>query len=197
MEASNHSSFTKVGFPTVETSASLLECYPPMLGGEVTETVGCTVGHDGSGSPGQPNAKQMARGRLGPIDQLKALLQPRKALKSSETTEDHILSILALRRARTEIFGTTLFAEPAWDALLELYAASLGARRMSVADIAIAIHVPESTAARWVAALVDHGLVEFHAGTEEFGASRLGLTEKGASQIKQLADRWRSAFLSI
>jgi DNA-binding MarR family transcriptional regulator len=112
-------------------------------------------------------------------------------------TEDHIISILILRRARDEIFGSSLFAEPAWDVLLELYAAGLGGRRMSLRDIALAIKIPESTAARWVAALADHGLVSAHADPNQPIMPWLALTERGAAQMKQLADHWRSAFLSI
>jgi DNA-binding MarR family transcriptional regulator len=112
-------------------------------------------------------------------------------------TEDHVVSILILRRAREEAFGSSLFAEPAWDVLLELYAAALGGRRMSLRDIAQAIKIPESSAARWVEALVDHGLVSSHADPDQLAVPWLTLTERGALQMQQLADRWRSAFLSI
>jgi DNA-binding IclR family transcriptional regulator len=112
-------------------------------------------------------------------------------------TEDHVVSILILRRARDEIFGRSLFAEPAWDMLLELYAAGLGGRRMSLRDIALAIKIPESVAARWVVALAAHGLVSSHGDPDRLGAPWLALTRRGAAQMKQLADHWRSAFLSI
>ena len=35
-------------------------------------------------------------------------------------TEDHIVSILGVRRARADILGQSLFSDPAWDILLEL-----------------------------------------------------------------------------
>jgi DNA-binding MarR family transcriptional regulator len=112
-------------------------------------------------------------------------------------TEDHVVSILILRRARDDLFGSTLFAEPAWDILLELFAAQLGGRRMSLRDIAVAIKVPESIAARWIAALADRGLVSSRIDLDQPALSWIGLTDKGAAQMKQLADHWRSAFLSI
>lgn len=106
------------------------------------------------------------------------------------------MSILIARRAREEMLGANLFAEPAWDILLELYAAVLGGRRMTLNDVATAIGIPEPTAARWIAALNDHGLVTSHINLGQRSAA-VTLTQKGASQMKQLADHWRSAFLSI
>jgi DNA-binding MarR family transcriptional regulator len=132
-----------------------------------------------------------------PFDQLKALLRPRRGSQSRGMTEDHVVSILILRRARDDLFGSTLFAEPAWDVLLELFAAQLGGRRMSLRDIAVAIKVPESIAARWIAALADRGLVSSRIDLDQPALSWIGLTDKGAAQMKQLADHWRSAFLSI
>jgi DNA-binding MarR family transcriptional regulator len=150
-----------------------------------------------SGKSGSQDAALGARRPKTPFDQLKALLRPKRGRRSLSMTEDHIISILILRRARDEIFGSSLFAEPAWDVLLELYAAGLGGRRMSLRDIALAIKIPESTAARWVAALADHGLVSAHADPNQPIMPWLALTERGAAQMKQLADHWRSAFLSI
>jgi DNA-binding IclR family transcriptional regulator len=112
-------------------------------------------------------------------------------------TEDHIRSILILRRAREHLFGPDLFAEPAWDVLLELYAATLGGRQMSLRDIALAIKAPASTTARWVGALAERGLIASHADPNELSVLRIGLTEWGAFQMNQLADRWRTAFMSI
>jgi DNA-binding MarR family transcriptional regulator len=152
---------------------------------------------DRTGKPSPPAADRRARDFASPFDQLKALLRPRRAPPSAATTEDHILSILILRRARDDAFGSTLFTEPAWDVLLELYAAMLGGRQMSLGDIALAIKAPTSTTARWVAALAERGLIASHGDPDELSVPRLGLTEKGAFQMKQLADRWRAAFLSI
>lgn len=73
-------------------------------------------------------------------------------------TEDQIASILRIRRRRSETFGEDLFSDPAWDILLELFAARLGNRRLELGDLdSIA---PRSTLARWVAVLEERGLVE-------------------------------------
>ncbi len=90
-------------------------------------------------------------------------------------TEDQIQSILDIRRQRAEIFGEGLFSDPAWDILLELFAAELGNRKISLADMTSI--APESTLARWVAALEERGLVEceldpIHAGQMDLALSR-------------------------
>ena len=138
-------------------------------------------------------------GRLRPksaIEQLKSLLSP-KNRRLREITEDHIVSILIARRGRDAVFGSDLFSDPCWDTLLELYAAKLGNRRMSLDDLSKAISTPASTTMRWISVLQNRGLVSSH--SDAIGPSRIWvrLTDEGASKIKQLADHWGTAFLSI
>jgi DNA-binding MarR family transcriptional regulator len=168
-----------------------------MFSGMAIAKVGAHVGSHRGSRPDLPAAKREVGRALSPFDQLKALLRPRRKHQSQAMTEDHIVSILILRRARDEMLGTSLFAEPAWDVLLELYAASLGGRRMSLRDVALAIKVPESTAARWIAALADHGLICSQGAPDEGGAAWIDLTERGTTKMKRLADHWQLAFMSI
>lgn len=140
------------------------------------------------------------RGRLRPksaIEQLKSLLSPKNRRRRLEITEDHIVSILIARRGRDAVFGSDLFSDPCWDALLELYAAKLGNRRMSLDELSKAINTPASTTMRWISVLQNRGLVSSH--SDAIGPSRIWvrLTDDGASKIKQLADHWGTAFLSI
>jgi hypothetical protein len=66
---------------------------------------------------------------------------------------------LSARRRRSELAPTRLFADPAWDILLDLFAASAEGRRVSVSSACIASGVANSTALRWVGELVREGLV--------------------------------------
>jgi hypothetical protein len=135
------------------------------------------------------------KSRRAPFEQLKSLLLRSKVGALDGMTEDRILSILALRRARTEVLGAGLFSDPAWDTLLELYAANLGRRCMSVANLAVAIGEPQSTTARWVVALEERGLVT----TEDLGLSldlSVELSAKARICLERLMDRWTCAFLS-
>lgn len=132
-----------------------------------------------------------------PFEQLKGLLLRKKLRQRLNLTEDHIRSVLLVRRARSAILGENLFSDPAWDILLELYAAKLGERRTSLADLARAIEAPESTTKRWVAALEERGLVQSKIALTNSNVSWIDLSEEGADRLGDLADHWGSAFVSI
>lgn len=85
--------------------------------------------------------------------------EPETARSEQPVTESYVKSVLALRRKRERFFEPTLFADPAWDILLELYAADLGQRRMSVSSLCIGAAVPSTTALRWITALEKKGMI--------------------------------------
>jgi len=140
--------------------------------------------------PGQPN-RQTNRSE-NPASLLRANPPPDISL-----TEDHIHSLLAMRRARSRIFGETLFSDPAWDILLELYAAKLGYRTTSLENLARLSSTPLSTARRWVAVLEGRGLAQQGREPTDGVCIRISLTAEGASGMERLGNRWGSAFVSI
>lgn len=135
--------------------------------------------------------------RMNPIEQLKGLLLRKTLQRPLSLTEDHIRSVLLVRRARADVLGEQLFSDPAWDILLELYAAKLGDRKMSLADVARAIDTPQSTTQRWVKALEEHGLVQSRIDSTKADLFWIALTDQGAEKLGHLADHWGSAFVSI
>lgn len=68
--------------------------------------------------------------------------------------------IIAQRRARDRFFGSELFADPAWDMLLDLTAARAEHQRVSVTSLCIASSVPPTTALRWINQMIEAGLFE-------------------------------------
>ena len=70
-----------------------------------------------------------------------------------------VRDVLKYRRRRAKFFKGDLFADPAWDILLELYAAELGQRRMSVSSLCLGAAVPGTTALRWIKTLERMGLI--------------------------------------
>ncbi|MDP9423686.1 MAG: MarR family winged helix-turn-helix transcriptional regulator [Pseudomonadota bacterium] len=92
------------------------------------------------------------------VNDIAATPQPRTA--SQPVTEEHVQAILKLRRSRDRFFEAELFADPAWDILLELYAAELGQRRTSVSSLCVGAAVPATTALRWIKTLEDKGLIQ-------------------------------------
>ena len=69
-----------------------------------------------------------------------------------------IRSMIRARRLRDQYFRGELFADPAWDMLLDLMAARLEKNRVAVSSLCIAAAVPATTALRWIKALTDRGL---------------------------------------
>ena len=67
--------------------------------------------------------------------------------------------MLAARRARGSFFSEGLFADPAWDILLDLLIARLTHVRVSVSNVCVASNVPQTTALRWIKTLEAEGLV--------------------------------------
>lgn len=81
-----------------------------------------------------------------------------KLPQTRDIGEEQVLALVEARRHRTEIFGASLFFDPAWDILLQVFAAELGERRIGLDDLAPI--APKSVLARWVAALEDKKLVQ-------------------------------------
>jgi DNA-binding MarR family transcriptional regulator len=71
-------------------------------------------------------------------------------------------ALTAMRRdraRRVKYLPASLFADPAWDMLLELYQASLRQYRVPISSLCIASGVPATTALRWMQTLEAKGLI--------------------------------------
>ena len=64
----------------------------------------------------------------------------------------------ASRRLRSRFFEEDLFADPAWDMLLDLTAAHGEGAQVSVTSLCIAAGVPATTALRWLTQMVETGI---------------------------------------
>ena len=74
-------------------------------------------------------------------------------VQSVGLTEDHVMSVVLMRRARSAVFGENLFSDPAWDILLTTVRGHASRRDMSLLDLAKATQTPVSTTARWMGLL--------------------------------------------
>ena len=70
-----------------------------------------------------------------------------------------IRRIIRQRQLRARFFDGDLFADPAWDILLDLTAARAEHLRVSVTSLCIASGVPPTTALRWIGQMTDAGLL--------------------------------------
>lgn len=68
--------------------------------------------------------------------------------------------IICQRQLRARFFDAALFADPAWDMLLDLTAARGEHKRVSVTSLCIASGVPPTTALRWIGQMTAAGLLE-------------------------------------
>lgn len=87
---------------------------------------------------------------------------PRSFVPEERTIDRHrakaVRRMLRQRRMREQYFPADLFADPAWDMLLDLYAARLERQPVSVSSLCIAAAVPATTALRWIKTMTDAGL---------------------------------------
>ncbi len=80
------------------------------------------------------------------------------AAPPSAITADDVRAIIRLRRMRDRFFRSDLFADPAWDMLLDLMAARLERMQVAVSSLCIAAAVPPTTALRWIKTMSENGM---------------------------------------
>jgi hypothetical protein len=83
---------------------------------------------------------------------------PAKLEEIPEISADTVRAVIRARRLRARFFPEELFADPAWDMLLDLLQAEIAQLRVPVSSLCIAAAVPATTALRWLKTLVQQGL---------------------------------------
>jgi hypothetical protein len=68
--------------------------------------------------------------------------------------------VIRQRQMRARFFDGDLFADPAWDMLLDLTAAHVEKAKVSVTSLCIASSVPPTTALRWIGQMTEAGLLK-------------------------------------
>jgi hypothetical protein len=87
------------------------------------------------------------------------------------------------RRLRERFFPADLFADPAWDIMLDLAAARRSGLRVSVSSLCIAAAVPTTTALRWIKAMVDRGMLVREADPADARRAFITLSEPTATAL--------------
>jgi hypothetical protein len=85
---------------------------------------------------------------------------------------------IRVRRERDKHFDSKLFADPAWDMLLDLFAAHLEGKNVSVSSLCVAASVPPTTAYRWVDVLSSKGLIVRHSDSRDGRRVNVALTDE-------------------
>lgn len=95
-----------------------------------------------------------------------------------------VRATIRARRLRDQFFTPELFADPAWDMLLDLYAARLERGRVSVSSLCIAASVPPTTALRWIGTMHDAGLFEREADPGDRRRAHITLSTRAADAMR-------------
>ncbi|MBZ6378425.1 hypothetical protein B5C34_12940 [Pacificimonas flava] len=111
-------------------------------------------------------------------------VDPRSAAQSAAL----IREIIRKRRLRSDFFPADLFADPAWDILLDLAASRHEGRSVSVSSLFIAAAVPTTTALRWIKALTDAGLLERCPDPQDGRRSFITLSDRTATLMERYLD---------
>ena len=104
-------------------------------------------------------------------------------------TAAQVRDLLRARRLREEFLPGDLFADPAWDMLLDLLAAQLEQERVSVSSLCIAAAVPPTTALRWIRTLTEKGFVQRQADPHDGRRVFIAL----ADETVEALTRWFTA----
>jgi len=91
--------------------------------------------------------------------------------------------IIRQRQLRARFFDGDLFADPAWDMLLDLTAARAEHTRVSVTSLCIASGVPPTTALRWIGQMIEAGLLERVEDDADRRRAFITLTDKAADAM--------------
>jgi DNA-binding MarR family transcriptional regulator len=77
---------------------------------------------------------------------------------SPDVDAEVVRAVIRARRLRSRFFSEELFADPAWDMLLDLLQAEIAQLRVPVSSLCIAAAVPATTALRWIKTMTEQGL---------------------------------------
>lgn len=103
---------------------------------------------------------------------------------AAELTAQTVREMIRLRRMRDRFFDAALFADPAWDILLDLLAAELEGKKVSVSSLCIAASVPPTTALRWIGAMTQSGLLTRTQDTEDARRIFIGLSDETEKRMR-------------
>lgn len=145
---------------------------------------------------------RMTRGEEAPPRTNGALRSPGLDYRAPDGGEVRVTSaelraVLRARRMRAQFFDGTLFADPAWDMLLDLFAADLERRRVSVSSLCIAAAVPPTTALRWIGTLHDAGLFERQPDPADRRRAYIALSERALDGMRGFIGAVKRAGLQL
>lgn len=124
---------------------------------------------------------------------LARLVQDADAAAEAQLSAGLVRRLIRLRRDRDRHMPAELFADAAWDMLLDLAAARMEGTNVPVSSLCVAAAVPTTTALRWIRTLSDAGMVL--RSTDPLDARRSFLVLSDAAHHAMLA--WLRRFAAV
>lgn len=129
-------------------------------------------------------AATLARLSVGPGET--ALEKPAPAKSDAPAVSlEAVRQVIRARRLRARYFDEELFADPAWDMLLDLLQAEIAQHRVPVSSLCIAAAVPATTALRWIKTMTDAGLFMRRADPHDGRRVFVELSPKASQAMRQ------------
>lgn len=96
-------------------------------------------------------------------------------------TAEDVRGLIRARRLRDAHFDPELFADPAWDMLLDLMAARLEGTKVAVSSLCIAAAVPPTTALRWIKTMTEENIFQRKADEKDGRRIFIELSDEAAA----------------
>lgn len=112
-------------------------------------------------------------------------------------TRAEIRTLLQIRRMRDRFLPGELFADPAWDMMLDLMGARLDGKSVSVSSLCIAAAVPPTTALRWISQLTERGIFLRRNDPDDARRVFISLSDEAAERLSGWFSAVRKAGLHI
>ncbi len=128
------------------------------------------------------NALSAEAGRI--ADALARLAETQVSTAEQPIDAALVRRLLKVRRDRDRFFPPEIFADPAWDMLLDLMAARLEDKPVPVSSLCIAAAVPTTTALRWIRSLTEAGLFERRTDPGDARRTWISLSDGAADAMR-------------
>jgi DNA-binding MarR family transcriptional regulator len=103
-------------------------------------------------------ASTLARLSTNPAEAARPTELPPRTGEVPDVSAETVRTVIRARRLRSRYFDEGMFADPAWDMLLDLLQAEIAQLRVPVSSLCIAASVPATTALRWLKMMTEQGI---------------------------------------
>lgn len=129
----------------------------------------------------------------GSVGDMRPTFYGEPAMLDVEPSAAEVRAVIRMRRLRDRFFDRDLFADPAWDMLLDLMAARAERVQVAVSSLCIAACVPPTTALRWIKSMTDCGLFDRISDPDDGRRIFIRLSEAAAANMVRYFSALRAA----